>query len=290
MDFKFNFELLRIRSRQLRNSISFNSMLYFTLFGLFLFIIVLHLRGSSPHYSSLTFFKNLFGAICCCCGRLRKRSSSSTRLANGYDPEPLFGAHSSIAARLELEKLFGGSAKGGKGRGKKNQGFRRLPTNESEVVEDVEDDDDDDEGSDILEDFNPNASLTKNRLVWKSVFIFCTEIVKNFVPTIQTTLAKLKEKLSFFIINLIYLFFASSSSPPRFSSTLYKNMLCDHICFPTVLCTSAISLICVLFVLLFFAFSITYFFSTAPEDAALGPFRFLAVRKRRTKGWLRKLG
>ncbi len=26
-------------------------------------------------------------------------------------------------------------------------------------------DDDDDEGSDILEDFNPNASLTKNRLV-----------------------------------------------------------------------------------------------------------------------------
>lgn len=167
LDFKFNFELLRIRSRQLRNSISFNSMLFFALFGLFLFIIILHLRGSSPHYSSLAFCSNLINAVCCQCCRRRggRRSPSSTRLANGYDPEPLFGAHSSIAARLELEKLFGGgSGSSGKG-GKKNQnrGFRRLPTNESEVV-DVEDDDDD-EGSDILEDFNPNASLTKNRLV-----------------------------------------------------------------------------------------------------------------------------
>ena len=164
LDFQFNFELLRIRSRQLRNSISFNSLLFFTLFALFLFIIVLHLRGSSPHYSSLAFCSNLISAVCCrCFGSRRKRSPSSTRLANGYDPEPLFGAHSSIAARLELEKLFGNGSNGKKN-GKNSRGFRRLPTNESEVVEDV-DDDDDDEGSDILEDFNPNASLTKNRLV-----------------------------------------------------------------------------------------------------------------------------
>ena len=166
LDFKFNFELLRIRSRQLRNSISFNSLLFFALFALFLFIIVLHLRGSSPHYSSLAFCSNLISAVCCRCfgGGIRgRRSPSSTRLANGYDPEPLFGAHSSIAARLELEKLFGNGSNGKKN-GKNSRGFRRLPTNESEVVEDV-DDDEDDEGSDILEDFNPNASLTKNRLV-----------------------------------------------------------------------------------------------------------------------------
>lgn len=146
VDFKFNFELLRIRSRQLRNSLTFNSILYFTLFALFLFIIILHYRYSSPHYSLGSFCRNF------CCAVLHRDTTTARRQNN-----------SSIAERMDMGDLFHYNKTNGLRR-ESRKGFTKLAQNESEVI-DTADDDDDDDLSDVLEDFNPNASLTKNRLV-----------------------------------------------------------------------------------------------------------------------------
>lgn len=139
-DIKFNFELLRIRSRQFRNSITFNSILYFTLIALFLFIIVLHYRYSSPHYSAFSFCSNFVRSMCG-----RRRQSQPERVH-----------HSSLSQRMDLGYIFD------EFRRPRHHGFDRLPQNETEVVDKSVDDDDD---SDVLEDFNPKTRLTKSRKV-----------------------------------------------------------------------------------------------------------------------------
>lgn len=136
-DINFNFELLRIRSRQIRNSITTNSVLYFILFGLFLIIIILHYRYSSPHYSLFTFCSNMF--------RFMFTDNKPTSARNEkINLRSLFSDHN--------QKL-------------KKRGFNRVPQNESEIIEDNEDDDDEADLSDVLEDFQPKNSLSKSRLV-----------------------------------------------------------------------------------------------------------------------------
>ena len=154
-DIKFNFELLRIQSRQFRNSITFNSILYFTLIALFMFIIILHYRYSSPHYSVFSFCSNICWIIFH--GRDRMMNLSSSNESRVH--------HSSLSQRMDLGYIFNEFRRGPR----RHDGFNRLPQNESEAIDYIDDDDDeediivdrklrqggnDDDGSDVLEDFN----------------------------------------------------------------------------------------------------------------------------------------
>jgi len=141
-DIKFNFELLRIRSKQLRNSINFNSILFFILFVLFLFIILLHYRYSSPHYSIFAFTTNAWRAIF-------TRSKSHRPVYN-----------SSLAERIDLAHLFESNSR--RNRKFEKNGFNRLPQNETDAIDQIDDDDD---LSDVIEDFSPKGSSSKTRLV-----------------------------------------------------------------------------------------------------------------------------
>jgi len=130
--------------RQLRNSISFNSMLFIVLLCLFLFIIILHYRYSSRHYSIISFSSNMFRTIFA-----RRRANS----------RPVY--NSSLAERIDLAHLFETNKR--RNRKFEKKGFNRLPQNETDVVDAVDDDEDD--LSDVIEDFSPKGSSAKTRLV-----------------------------------------------------------------------------------------------------------------------------
>src|SRR5699024_3670842 len=108
----FTFELLRIRSKEFRETVSFNNLLYFILFVLFLFIIILHWRHSrdSPLAIGFELARLTVHSVCGACLKSGHRSS-------GGDDE-----------RIRLGSFFGKRSNSNP----KDLGFNRLPQNEEE--------------------------------------------------------------------------------------------------------------------------------------------------------------
>lgn len=126
----FGLEMLQIRSKQFRDSISFNQLLFVVLFLLFLFIIVSHIRYTrqSPLHFCVSLSHFICGSIC----RRKYLSAGSS------------------SERIHLGNIFTD-----RDRKLKQRGFNRLPLNEEESELQINDDEDDDgDLSDVLEDFN----------------------------------------------------------------------------------------------------------------------------------------
>ncbi|XP_027202332.2 peptidyl-glycine alpha-amidating monooxygenase B-like [Dermatophagoides pteronyssinus] len=136
----FSFELLQIRTKEFREKVWSNNILYFVLLALFIFIMILNIHHTS---STLRFFSLIFSSLLnsmkfrLISNRSTKMNSERISLSN-----VLKSSSSSKRKSLRLgDKRYGG--------------FNRLPQNEEEsdlVI--VTDDDSNDDDSDVLEDFS----------------------------------------------------------------------------------------------------------------------------------------
>lgn len=132
---KFDFELLRIKSKEFRYSLTIDSLFPLFLFGLALFIVGLIYQYSSSKHSFLCVtLKWAAGKLCCCW----KTSNNSGRSA----PEKYAFAHFFSDRDKKLKK----------------SGFNRVPQNENDVL--IEDDDEEEDEM-VLEDFRKPKGPSK---------------------------------------------------------------------------------------------------------------------------------
>lgn len=139
---RFSLKLLQIRSKEFRDAITFNQLLFVVLFLLLLFVIVTNLRYCRHNNSPMRFCCALFDFFTVSFRRRRKY------FANG------------VSGPSSSEKIDLGSIFSDRNRKLKKSGFNRLPLNEEESELQSHSDDDDDDGdlSDVLEDFNLTRS------------------------------------------------------------------------------------------------------------------------------------
>lgn len=143
----FSFELLQIRTKEFREKVWSNNVIYFVLLVLFIIILILNVHHTT---STLRFFSLILSSILnslkfnVISNRFTRNSSERIRLS-----DVLKSSSSSSKRKSRPDKRYGG--------------FNRLPQNEEEsdlVI--VTDDDDDDDDSDVLEDFSRSQQQKNN--------------------------------------------------------------------------------------------------------------------------------
>lgn len=146
----FSFELLQIRTKEFREKVWSNNVLYFVLLALFIFIMILNVHHTS---STLRFCSILLSTTV---NLLKRKLTFRSSLKN--------------SERIRLSDVLKSSTKKRKSSSRSDNkrygGFNRLPQNEEEsdlVI--VTDDDDDNDDSDVLEDFSLSQQKNKNHVI-----------------------------------------------------------------------------------------------------------------------------
>ncbi|KAH9529947.1 hypothetical protein DERF_003798 [Dermatophagoides farinae] len=149
----FSFELLQIRTKEFREKVWSNNVLYFVLLALFIFIMILNVHHTS---STLRFCSILLSTTV---NLLKRKLTFRSSLKN--------------SERIRLSDVLKSSTKKRKSSSRSDNkrygGFNRLPQNEEEsdlvIVTDDDDDDDDNDDSDVLEDFSLSQQKNKNHVI-----------------------------------------------------------------------------------------------------------------------------